>query len=478
MGVATILARRQRLSRKRFGNPDYNLPVMLLLRSSLLLALCAIVSTAAPNFLVLFVDDLGWQHVRYQGGAYETPRIDRLASESLIFSRAYIPTPTCSPSRAALLTGQHPARLGIVRHVPTGQKFGFDSFGRTDQEFNHWEGDPSRWPSRNWLPLDAVTVAEALGPLGYRSAFFGKWHLGSEDYHPVRQGFDEQFGVSNFGHPGSYYPPYWRAGNPYPDEEPGKYLTDRLTDDVVDYLAKAGEDRPFLATVFFYNVHAPHIGRKDLVDKYLARGFSDDRAQLAAMVEATDSSMGRILDALEESGHAEDTVVIFLGDQGGLRYNEPLRGGKPGGTALYEGGARVPMLIRWPEQVPAGAKQFTLVVSNDIFPTIVDLAGGDPSKFAPLDGLSLKPLFAGEGRIEREALFLERHYEDQYAAVVAGDWKLVAYWSGTRELYDLVDDPGEKQDIASKHPERVRELSELLAGWRADVGLQPEPGTR
>ena len=466
-----------RFSPDRFGEPAYNLPVMLL-RLCLLLALCAIVSTAAPNFLLLFVDDLGWQHVGYQGGAYETPRIDRLASESMIFSRAYIPTPTCSPSRAALLTGQHPARIGIVRHIPIGPKFGFDSFGRTNQEFNYWEGDPSRWPSRNWLPLDAVTIAEALGPLDYRSAFFGKWHLGSEDFHPIRQGFDEQFGVSNFGHPGSYYPPYWRTGDPYPDEEPGKYLTDRLTDDVVNYLAKAGEDRPFLATVFFYNVHAPHIGRRDLVRKYLDRSFSDDRAQLAAMVEATDSSVGRILDALQESGHADDTVVIFLGDQGGLRYNEPLRGGKPGGTALYEGGARVPMLIRWPENVPAGAKQATPAVSVDIFPTIVDLAGGDPSKFAPLDGLSLKPLLTRGGRIEREALFLERHYEDQYAAVVAGNWKLVAYWSGTRELYHLKNDPSENRDISSKHPERVRELSELLAGWRADVGLQPEPGTK
>jgi arylsulfatase A-like enzyme len=443
----------------------------------MLCALCATVSSPAPNFLVVLVDDLGWKHVGYQGGAYETPRIDRLASESMIFSRAYIPTPTCSPSRAALLTGQHPARLDIVRHIPTSPRFGFDAQGRTDREFNDWEGDPARWPSRNWLPLDAVTFAEALGPLGYRSAFFGKWHLGSEDYHPVRQGFDEQHGVSNFGHPGSYYPPYWRVGNPYPDEEPGKYLTDRLTDDVVDYLAKADEDRPFLATVFLYNVHAPHIGRKDLVHKYLERGFSDDRAQLAAMVEATDSSVGRMLDALEESGHAEDTVVIFLGDQGGLRYNEPLRGGKPGGTALYEGGARVPMLIRWPANVAEGTKQSTPVVSNDIFPTIVELAGGDPGRFAPLDGVSLEPLLTSKGGIDREALFLERHYEDQYAAVVAGDWKLVAYWSGKRELYNVTDDPSENLDIASRHPDRVRELSERLAGWRADVGLRPEPGT-
>jgi len=448
------------------------------LRLCLLFALCACGSTAGPNFLVVLVDDLGWKHVGYQGGAYETPRIDRLASESMVFSRAYVPTPTCSPSRAALLTGQHPARLGIVRHIPANPRFGFDALGRTAQEFHQWEGDPSRWPSRNWLPIDAVTIAEAVGPLGYRSAFFGKWHLGSEDYHPVRQGFDEQFGVSNFGNPRSYYPPYWPAGNPYPDEKPGTYLTDRLTDDVVDYLAKAGGDQSFLAAVFFYNVHAPHIGRKDLVPKYRARGFSDDRAQLAAMVEATDSSVGRILDALEASTHADDTVVIFLGDQGGLRYNEPLRGGKPGGTALYEGGARVPLLVRWPNHARRGTKQSTPVVSNDIFPTIVELAGGDPDNFAPLDGVSLKPLLTGKDRIEREALFLERHYEDQYAAVVARDWKLVAYWSGIRELYNLADDPSENRDISSKHPERVRELSELLVRWRADVGLRPEPGTR
>lgn len=450
----------------------------LLLRSSLGLAFLASPLSAGPNFLVLFVDDLGWRHVGYQGGAYETPRIDRLASESMVFTRAYIPAPTCSPSRAALLTGQHPARLGIVRHIPVSPRFGFDSLGRTDREFHQWEGDPSQWASRNWLPLDAVTIAEAVGTLGYRSAFFGKWHLGSEDHHPIRQGFDEQYGVSNFGHPRSYYPPYWPNGNPYPDERPGTYLTDRLTDDVVAFLARPGEDRPFLTAVFFYNVHTPLIGRKDLVRKYLDRGLGSDRAQLAAMVEATDASLGRILDALEKSGHAEDTVVVFLGDQGGLRYNEPLRGGKRGGTALYEGGARVPLLIRWPGSVPGGAMQSTPVVSTDIFPTIVEIAGGDPGTLAPLDGLSLKPLLSGNGPFGREALFLERHYEDQYAAVVAGDWKLLAYWSGRRELYDLADDPSEERDISSRHPGRVRELSRLLADWRAGIGLRPEPGTK
>lgn len=468
------LPRLWNASRKRAGTQTYNSTVTLALRLSLLPAICGALCAATPNFLIVFIDDLGWKHVGYQGGAYETPRIDRLASESMVFSRAYVPAPTCSPSRAALLTGQHPARLGIVRHIPVSRKFGFDSLGRADQEFHQWEGDPSNWPSRNWLPLDAVTIAEALGPLGYRTAFFGKWHLGSEAYHPVRQGFDEQYGVSNFGHPGSYYPPYWPVGDPYAGEESDKYLTDRLTDDVVEYLTRPGGGQPFLAAVFLYNVHTPLTGRRDLVHKYVSRGFGDDRAHLAAMVEATDSCVGRILDALDESRKADDTVVILLGDQGGLRYNEPLRGGKPGGTALYEGGARVPLLVRWPETVPANAKESTPVMSTDVFPTIVELAGDSPETFDPLDGVSLKPSLTGEGRIEREALFLERHYEDQYAAVVAGDWKLVAYWSGARELYSLADDPTESRNIASTHPDRVRELSELLANWRADLGLRPE----
>lgn len=428
---------------------------------------------AGPNFLVLFVDDLGSRHVGYQGGAYDTPRMDGLAAESLVFSRAYVPTPTCSPSRAALLTGRHPARLGIVRHVPTSKKFGFDRYGRTEEEFHQWEGDPARWPSRNWLPLEETTFGEALGALGYKTAFFGKWHLGHEPYHPVRQGFDEQYGVSNFGHPGSYYPPYWKEGNPYPDVPEGRYLTDRLTDDVVGYLEKQDGEKPFLATVFFYNVHAPHIGRKDLLEKYRARGMSEDRANLAAMVEATDEAIGRMLDALEESGLAEDTVVVFLGDQGGLRYNEPLRGGKPGGTALYEGGARVPMAIR----APGGrtGKETTPVLSSDVFPTVVAMAGGELGQFQPLDGVSLAPLITGSGELDREALFLERHYEDQYAAVVAGDWKLIAYWSGKRELYDLAADPGESRDVATAQPERVRRMSGMLADWRAEVGLRAEP---
>jgi arylsulfatase A-like enzyme len=435
----------------------------------LLSSLCCAAAQAAPNFLVLFVDDLGWMDVGHQGGKYDTPNIDRLAGESMAFSRAYIPTPTCSPSRAALLTGQHPMRLGLARHIPAGPKYGFDKFGRTDRERHQWEGDVTGFASRNWLPLEATTMAEALGPLGYRSAFFGKWHLGHEPYYPVKQGFDEQFGVSNFGHPGSYYPPYWPAGNPYADAPDGKYLTDRLADDAVAWLTD--RKSPFLAAVFFYNVHAPHIGRKDLVAKYEARGLTGKLAQYGAMLEAADEAIGRILAAAD----AANTVTVLLGDQGGLLTNAPLRGGKPGGTALYEGGARVPMLVRWPGHVQAGAKNATPVLSADVFPTFVDLAGGEVAKFQPLDGLSLRPLLEGTGELAREALFLERHYEDQYAAVVAGDWKLVAYWSGKRELYNLAADPYEENDLADRFPEQTDLLAAKLAAWRKGLGLAPAP---
>ncbi len=412
--------------------------------------------------------------VGYQGGEHDTPNIDRLAAESMVFSRAYIPTPTCSPSRAALLTGQHPMRLGLARHIPTGPKYGFDKLGRTERERHQWEGDVTGFASRNWLPLEATTIAEALKPLRYDTAFFGKWHLGHEPYHPVKQGFDVQRGVSNFGHPGSYYPPYWPVGNPYPDAPGDKYLTDRVADDVVAYLKDRPEQaRPYLATVFFYNVHSPHVGRRDLVRKYEARGLKGRHAHYAAMVEATDDSIGRILEAVEGT----DTVTVFLGDQGALLTNAPLRGGKPAGTALYEGGARVPMLLHWPGRLEAG-KNATPVLSADVFPTLVDFAGGDPAKHQPLDGLSLRPLLEGTGSLERDALFLERHYEDQYAAVVAGDWKLIAYWSGKRELFNLAADPSEERDLADRFPEQAGLLLSKLAAWRKSLGLAAAPNAR
>ncbi len=438
------------------------------------LCLAAVPGVAKPNIILLFVDDLGWADVGYQGKRYDTPHIDRLATESKRFSRAYIASPTCSPSRASVVTGQHPARLRIVRHIPANVKFGFDKYGRTNEHWHVLPTDPAQFPSRNWLPLEKTTIAEALLPLGYHTAFFGKWHLGSEPFHPVHQGFDEQHGVSNFGHPRNYYPPYFIEGaNPYAGAPEDRYLTDRLADDAVEFLRGYDRTGPFFMATFFYNVHSPHQGRRDLVAKYEKRGFTGREAQYGAMVEAMDSAVGRILEALDKSGRADKTIVVFFSDQGGYFTNAPLRGGKTGGLALFEGGARVPLLVRWPGAVKAGSECGIPVLSTDLFPTFVEIAGGEPSDYQPLDGLSLLPLLRETGSLPRDTLYLYRHYEDLYAAVLQGDWKLIASWKGNHQLYNLAADPWEQTDLASREPARVKELAAKLDAWREQVGVKP-----
>lgn len=428
-----------------------------------------------PNLVLILADDLGWTDVGYQGRRYDTPNIDRFAQQGMVFTRAYSACPTCSPTRASILTGQHPARLRLVRHIPAGRAFGFDRFGRTNEPFHLLPTDPAQFPSRNWLPLEATTIAKALKPLGYHSAFAGKWHLGHEPYHPVRHGFDEQSGVTNYGHPGSYYPPYWpvKEADPYAGAPAEKYLDDRVADDAIAYLERRGAGGPFLLAVFFYGVHSPHIGRKDLVPKYEQRGYRGAQAQYGAMVEAMDSAAGRILSALDRLGLARNTVVVFVSDQGGAFPQAPLRGGKTGGTALYEGGARVPLAVRWPGKVKPGSRTETRVISNDFFPTFVELAGGDPRAHRPLDGRSLVPELTGRASSPPRPLILYRHYEDLYAAVLDGDWKLIASLKGDHELYRLADDPGEANNVAAKFPARREELLAVLARWKTSLGLKP-----
>ena len=203
-------------------------------------------AAAKPNIVLFFVDDLGWTDLGYRNKVFESPNIDRLAAESLDFEQAYVASPTCSPSRATLVTGKHPARLKIVRYIPTGAKHpAFDQYGRTTEEFNLLPDDPAQFPCRNWLPLDHITYAEALGELGYYNFFAGKWHLGHEDYHPIKQGFDKQFGTTNWGHPKSYRPPFFRYTHVLADEK-DTYLTDRLTDETVRFINDYDQDKPFM----------------------------------------------------------------------------------------------------------------------------------------------------------------------------------------------------------------------------------------
>jgi arylsulfatase A-like enzyme len=424
-----------------------------------------------PNIVVFFVDDLGYNDVGFRNKAFHTPAINQLAKESLEFSNAYIASPTCSPSRSTLLTGKHPARLRMVRHIPGGKQHGFDDFHRTDKEYNVWPTDPAQMPSRNWLPLSEVTYAEVLKELGYKTGFVGKWHLGHEPFYPIYQGFDVQEAVSNLGHPYSYYPPYFnRSDKSLKPQDDGRYLTDYLTDKAVDYLRDQTSDQPFLLQVSYYSVHTPHQGRKDLVEKYKKEGWEGRYAHYGAMVSAVDESVGRIRLVLEEQGLADNTLVVFLSDQGGYFTNDPLRGGKTGGMALFEGGAKVPMLVHWPEKIAPGVCSEP-VQSTDLFATFTDLAGGNTDRY-PSDGWSILPLLARpKARLNRPALFFYRSYEERYASVLAGEWKLIAHRNGQIELFHLKEDPAEEKEVSKDYPHVAKELKEHLSAFENDMEL-------
>lgn len=443
----------------------------------LLVALSRPVAAESPNIVLLFVDDLGWYDLGYRNNKFETPNIDRLAHESLDFQRAYIASPTCSPSRATLLTGKHPARLQIVRHIPNSTRYGFDEFGRTDEEFHLWDGDPVKFPSRNWLPLEHTTYAEALAELGYHNQFIGKWHLGHEQYHPVKQGFHSQIGTTNAGHPQSYKPPFFKNSEVLANEEE-RYLTDVLTDSAVKFVEEHNRKQPFMLSFWYYNVHRPPVGRSDLVDHYENRGYDKAAALYAAQVTAVDESVGRIREALKRTGIDRETIVIFLSDQGSWYENLPLRGNKRVDT-LGEGGARVPLLIHWPGVTTPGSQNLSLVQSTDLFSTLVEMAGGNPSKHPDLDGVSLVPVIRNNGRLNRdEPLFGYRAYQDLYASVRDGDWKMLAYRSGKRNLYNIARDEEEQHDVADAHPAILNRLTQRLIDWEQRMGVEKYSGVQ
>ncbi|MGJ8642128.1 MAG: sulfatase [Luteolibacter sp.] len=431
---------------------------------------------AKPNIVLFFVDDYGWADMgSRQPDVFESPNIDALQKAGIDFQQTYIPCPTCSPSRATLLTGKHPTRLKFFRHIYDGAENGFDEFARTDREFGILETDPAQVPSRNWLPLQETTYAEALKELGYYNMFVGKWHLGSEEYHPTQQGFDRQFGTSNAGHPKSYYPPYFKNSTVLAEEKE-RYLTDKLTDGAVEFIEQYDEKNPFMLSFWYYSVHGPHVPRKDLFEHFKGKGLSVPLAKYAAMVAAVDESIGRVQEALEKKGVAENTVVILLSDQGGQFDNPPFRGGKKTDT-LYEGGARVPFFVYWPGVTKPDESNDSIVQSNDLFPTLVEMAGGDPKEFKDLDGVSLLSTIKDNSTLHRgEPIFGYRAYEDLYISVRSGDWKLLGHRSGKAKLYNLANDIAEEHDIALANPEKVSELKAMITGWEKKMGVEKYSG--
>jgi len=446
-----------------------------------------------PNFVFFLVDDLGWTDLGCYGSTfYETPNVDRLAAKGMRFTNAYAACPVCSPTRASIMTGKYPARLRTT-----------DYFGapQPDTVQTHWTRNKPLLPARylDRLPLEEVTLAEALKQHGYATFFAGKWHLGPEGFWPEDQGFDVNKGGIERGGPYGgkrYFSPY---GNPrLPDGPDGEHLPDRLATETCRFIEEH-RDRPFLAYLAFYSVHTPLMAREDLKAKYEAKAKTvmhdgpawgkegerevrlvQDHAVYAGMVEAMDQAVGKVLDALDRLDLTQNTVVFFMSDNGGLSTSEghptcnlPLRAGK---GWLYEGGIREPMMVRWPEHVRADSVCFEPVISTDFYPTMLEMAGLPAAPQQHLDGRSMVPLLRQQSPQKDRALYWHYpHYGNQGGspggAVRLGDYKLIEFYEDHRvELYNLRDDLGEKMDLSGAMPEKAAELRRMLHEWRNDVG--------
>ncbi|WP_241489665.1 sulfatase [Lacinutrix algicola] len=425
-----------------------------------------VVSLDKPNIILLFIDDYGWSDIGYRNDVFQTPNLDQFKKESLDFNRAYIPTPTCSPSRLSILTGKEAIRLGMPRHISIDPE-------NPDAEYNLWPSDPVQRPSRNYLPLEEITYAERLKELGYYNMFVGKWHLGHQGRYPTDQGFDADYGTTDAGHPKSYYYPFFKAkddpkGFLKSGLKEGDYLTDVLTDGAVNFIKDYDKDEPFMLSFWYYSVHGPSIGREDLLKKYQDAGLKGKYAHHAAMVEAMDESVGRVREAIEAKGIADNTVIIIMSDQGGAYTNAPLSGGKKGGNALGEGGARVPLLINYPGITKANTETNIPVQSIDLYPTLMEIASGKKYDNKDIQGVSLMPILKGE-TIKNRSLYFFRSYEDQYAAVINGNWKLIKYHSGKFQLFNVAEDISEQNNLIGTGLKIEEELKTNIAAWEAEA---------
>ncbi len=450
--------------------------------------------TARPNLVFILADDLGWRDLGCYGSTfYETPNLDRLAAKGMRFTDAYAACSVCSPTRASILTGKYPARLHLTDWLPGRPD-------RPDQKLNR----PVILPH---LPLEEVTIAEALKDAGYRTAFIGKWHLGGPGFYPDQQGFERNLGGCELGHPPSYFSPY-RIPT-LPDGPKGEYLTDRLTGEALKFI-EANRDRPFLLYLAHYAVHNPQQAKADLIGKYRAKVAKlppasepefrpegrhqtrqiQNQPVYAAMVQSLDESVGRVLDKLAALGLEENTIVVFTSDNGGLSTaegsptaNAPLRAGK---GWSYEGGVREPLLVRWPGVTPPGSVCRAPVMSTDYYPTLLEMARLPLRPRQHRDGVSLVPLLQGGTLPERPLFWHYPHYSNQgggpSGAIRLGDFKLIEWFEDMRvELFNLQDDLGEQHDLAARMPEKVAALRQQLHDWRRRVAAQmptPNPNYR
>ena len=435
------------------------------------------------NIVLILIDDLGWSDLAcYGSDLHETPNVDRLAGQGLHFTEAYAASPVCTPSRAALMCGEHPARLHMTvwseaaKNPPLDRKM----IPPVTEEN---------------LPLGKETLAERLKEAGYVTAHIGKWHLGDAGHYPLTQGFDVSIGGTHWGCPATYFYPFrgmmhgdfrYVPGLGFGKE--GDYLTDRLTDEAVRLIDETSA-QPFFLYMAYYTVHTPiEAPPADVTyfEKKVTEGMKHTNTTYAAMIRRMDENVGRILESLDKRGIAEQTIVIFASDNGGfdipwgqfpvITNNAPLRSGK---GSLYEGGVRVPLIVRWPGVIRPGAVSHEPVVLTDLYKTFIASAGLTPTEGASqLDGVSLMPIFKNaDTRLSREALYW--HFPHYYptttpvSSIRYGDWKLLEYLEDNKlELYNLAEDPGEKNDLAGQNAAKVDEMLQKLSAWRKNLNVQ------
>lgn len=493
----------------------------------------AVAGERRPNVVFFLVDDLGWRDLGCYGSRfYETPHIDEFAAQSVRFTQAYAACPVCSPTRASIMTGKYPAALRLTDWLP----------GRKNHPFQKLKNAETR----QYLPLEETTLAEAFKEHGYATAHIGKWHLGEDPRGPLAHGFDIQVPRWNKGWPKTgYHAPFGFDDLP---GAPGDYLTDRLTDKALEFIDDH-LDRPFFLYFSHFAVHDPIQGRVDLVKKYQAKlghppnqleqafilegnpdarsplsrseldalldderyqGFRvlprqtvkvkqrQDNAQFAAMVESVDQSLGRLLARLKAAGLDRHTIVVFFSDNGGMSAanfgrpgriidssqldatystsNLPLRGGK---GWLYEGGIRVPLIVKWPGEARAGTVCDVPVISTDLYPSLLQMTEFASRPDQHTGGVSFVALLRGEPRLEREAIYWHfPHYSNHGmqspgGAVRCCDYKLIEYFeNGTVQLFNLKDDVGEQHNLADEQPQTATRLRGMLHRWRASVDAE------
>ncbi|WP_227021322.1 sulfatase [Oceaniferula marina] len=484
---------------------------MRLVICTLLTALLVPLSAKPMNVVFILADDLGFMDITPNNpeSFYETPHLEKLAKSGMRFTQGYAACPVCSPTRASIMTGQYPARTRNTdffggpnefhKTIPTDyDALKSDKLGR----FTKRPVLPA--PYEGFLAKEHTSLAEAFKKHGYATMFAGKWHLGGKGSWPEDHGFDVNKGGWTRGGPyggKKYFSPY---GNPRLEDGPeGEHLPDRLASETVKFI-KANKEKPFLAYLSFYSVHTPLIGREDLVEKYKkkkqALGAKDseiwgydkprrvrevqEHAIYGAMVEAMDLAIGKVMQALDEEGLADNTIVVFFSDNGGLSTsegsptsNKPYRAGK---GWLYEGGVREPMLVRWPGKTGPGSVCKTPVISTDFYPTLLEACGLPALPEQHVDGVSLVPLLKDPAApLGRKAIYWHYpHWGNQGgipgSVIRRGDWKLIEFaWGKEPELYNMAEDIGEEKNLAEKHPEKVKQLLEELKQWKSETKALP-----